>query len=258
MRKLNWKKIVAGTLSAIMLLSVTACGSSSTKSESASTEAGKKELTKVTFCLDMKSFLKKKGIDESRMISLGIFDYLIPDFDEKKTIPIKERKNSVIIAGNLSREKSEYIYHLPKNVDFDLYGMHYEDEGLDNICYHGAFPANELPLKLNGRFGLVWDGYSANGCQGTFGQYLKLNNPHKTSLYLASGIPVIIWEKAALAPFIVENNLGIAVNDLSEIKDRLLEISDMQYNTMAQNVKKISNKLRNGYYIKAALESIDR
>lgn len=206
----------------------------------------------------MKSFLKKKGIDESRMISLGIFDYLIPDFDEKKTIPIKERKNSVIIAGNLSREKSEYIYHLPKNVDFDLYGMHYEDEGLDNICYHGAFPANELPLKLNGRFGLVWDGYSANGCQGTFGQYLKLNNPHKTSLYLASGIPVIIWEKAALAPFIVENNLGIAVNDLSEIKDKLLEISDMQYNTMAQNVKKISNKLRNGYYIKAALESIDR
>lgn len=47
MRKLNWKKIIAGTLSAVMLLSVTACGSSSTKSESASTEAGKKELTKV-------------------------------------------------------------------------------------------------------------------------------------------------------------------------------------------------------------------
>ena len=47
MRKLNWKKIVAGTLSAVMLLSVTACGSSGTKSESASTEAGKKELTKV-------------------------------------------------------------------------------------------------------------------------------------------------------------------------------------------------------------------
>ena len=42
MRKLNWKKIVAGTLSAVMLLSVTACGSSSTKSESASTEAGQK------------------------------------------------------------------------------------------------------------------------------------------------------------------------------------------------------------------------
>ena len=33
MRKLNWKKIVAGTLSAVMLLSVTACGSSNTKSK---------------------------------------------------------------------------------------------------------------------------------------------------------------------------------------------------------------------------------
>ena len=52
MKKLNWKKIVAGTLSAVMLLSVTACGSSNKKSESAITEAGKKDLTKITFCLD--------------------------------------------------------------------------------------------------------------------------------------------------------------------------------------------------------------
>lgn len=46
MRKLNWKKIVAGTLSAIMLLSVTACGSSSTKSESASKKQVKRSLQK--------------------------------------------------------------------------------------------------------------------------------------------------------------------------------------------------------------------
>ena len=44
MKKLNWKKIVAGTLSAVMLLSVTACGSSNGKSESASTETGKESM----------------------------------------------------------------------------------------------------------------------------------------------------------------------------------------------------------------------
>ena len=35
MRKLNWKKVIAGTLSAVMLLSVTACGSANGKNESA-------------------------------------------------------------------------------------------------------------------------------------------------------------------------------------------------------------------------------
>ena len=72
MRKLNWKKIVAGTLSAIMLLSVTACGSSSTKSESASTEAGKKELTKVTFCLDWTPNTNHTGIYAAK--ALGYYE----------------------------------------------------------------------------------------------------------------------------------------------------------------------------------------
>ena len=31
MRKLNWKKVIAGTLSTVMLLSVTACGSANGK-----------------------------------------------------------------------------------------------------------------------------------------------------------------------------------------------------------------------------------
>ena len=72
MRKLNWKKIVAGTLSAVMLLSVTACGSSSTKSESASTEAGKKKLTKVTFCLDWTPNTNHTGIYAAK--ALGYYE----------------------------------------------------------------------------------------------------------------------------------------------------------------------------------------
>ena len=72
MRKLNWKKIVAGTLSAVMLLSVTACGSSGTKSESASTEAGKKKLTKVTFCLDWTPNTNHTGIYAAK--ALGYYE----------------------------------------------------------------------------------------------------------------------------------------------------------------------------------------
>ena len=59
MRKLNWKKIVAGTLSAVMLLS-------------ASTEAGKKELTKVTFCLDWTPNTNHTGIYAAK--ALGYYE----------------------------------------------------------------------------------------------------------------------------------------------------------------------------------------
>ena len=62
MRKLNWKKVIAGTLSAVMLLSVTACGSANGKNESASTESNKKNLTKITFCLDWTPNTNHTGI----------------------------------------------------------------------------------------------------------------------------------------------------------------------------------------------------
>ena len=60
---------------------------------------------------------------------------------------------------------------------------------------------------------------------------LKKNHRWEQDVYKrqASGIPVIIWKEAALASFIVENNLGFAVDKLSEINEKLSQISDEQY-----------------------------
>ena len=60
---------------------------------------------------------------------------------------------------------------------------------------------------MDQNFGLVWDGTSLDGCNGRYGEYLKFNNPHKTSLYLSCGIPVIIWKEAALADFVEEHKV---------------------------------------------------
>lgn len=51
MRKSYWKRITAGAVTAMMLVSLTACGSSSSKKDAKSSDDGKK-LTKITFCLD--------------------------------------------------------------------------------------------------------------------------------------------------------------------------------------------------------------
>ena len=72
-------------------------------------------------------------------------------------------------------------------------------------------------------------------CSGNTGEYLKYNNPHKLSLYMASGLPVIVWKKSAIAEFVLSNNVGIAVDSIFEIKDNINKITDEQYADMRKN-----------------------
>ena len=194
----------------------------------------------------MKQIMNRNlGIANEKMIELGIFDYLIGD-DIHRT----ECKDgySCIIAGNLDNCKSGYIYNLPDDVKFELYGPNYKAGNKDNLIYHGSYPPSELPRYLNGKFGLVWDGDSVNTCSGVYGDYLKVNNPHKTSLYLAAGIPVVVWSDAAIADFVIENRCGFVVDSICELSQKFTDLSETEYMEMKDNALEISKKIRNGYY----------
>ncbi len=115
-----------------------------------------------------------------------------------------------------------------------------------------------MPNHLQGGFGLVWDGDSPHTCSGMYGEYLKMNNPHKSSLYLASGFPIIVWSQSALADFVRKNNCGILVDSLFEIAERLDSISNDEYEVLLKNSKKIGDNIRKGYYLKTALEKCER
>ena len=197
------------------------------------------------------------GYNRKKLISLDIFDYLIPDFSEEK---LAGRKNSrelpVIIAGNLAREKAEYAYNLPDEAEFNLFGVNYENDEKSNIHYMGSFMPDELPYSLDGSFGLVWDGNTSETCNGVYGEYLKINNPHKTSLYLASGIPVMIWSKAALANFVKDNNAGVVIDSLHDIPKVIGNMTDADYAHLKASVMKLSKKLRDGYFTKKAISRI--
>ena len=203
----------------------------------------------------MKKYLHEKfGISNEKMVELGIFDYLIGNtFSPKNEV---ENYKSCIIAGNLNRNKSAYIYNLPSGLDFELYGINFEGQYANNIHYHGSFLADDLPFHLQGGFGLVWDGDSVNTCNGAWGEYLKYNNPHKTSLYLACGIPVIIWKEAALADFILENRLGFTIDSLAEISDTLELVSHKEYTEYKKRAVEISNKFRSGFFTNKALKEL--
>lgn len=203
----------------------------------------------------MKSELVKMGISKEKIVPLDIFDYLIPNFNGDKNYD----KDKILLAGNFDIRKTRYARELPEKPEFEIYGINFEDENLpNNVHYKGAFTPDELPNHLQGGFGLVWDGDSAHSCSGLYGEYLKINNPHKASLYLASGFPIIVWKQSALADFVRNNNCGILVNSLFEIAETLKSISEGEYQELIKNSKRIGEKIRQGHYLKTALEKCER
>jgi len=204
----------------------------------------------------MKAFLVKQGLAEQKIVSLDIFDYLIPNFQEKTT---QTKDQPIIVAGNLAQEKAGYLYALPETPNYNLYGVGFdESRALENEAYFGSFLPDELPAALEGGFGLVWDGDSAETCSGVFGEYLRYNNSHKASLYLASGFPLVVWKQSALSHFVLEKNCGIAVESLHDLKTTIENLSDADYQELVTNAKRIGKKIRDGFYLTSALKELTK
>lgn len=203
----------------------------------------------------MRAHLLQQGFAADKLITLGIFDYLCED---NCRMPRLDGRAEVAVAGNLAPTKSGYVYDMDlSGIGLNLYGINFDDaafHGNNNVSYKGSFHPDALPASLEGSFGLVWDGPVGSTCAGNTGAYLKYNNPHKTSLYLASNLPVIIWSKAALAGFITENGLGIAVDSLDQIHDAVQQLSQTDYEKMAANVRVMGEKIRSGHFFRTAAE----
>lgn len=189
------------------------------------------------------------------MIGLEIFDYLL---DKPPAARAAVDRNTIIFAGNL--EKSAFLRSLGAlDVKFNLYGPRGDKKfEAANVNYVGSFTPEEIPFKLEGGFGLIWDGDSIGTCSGAFGEYLKLNNPHKLSLYIAAGLPVVTWTQAAIADVIVKYGLGFVVDSLKELPSKLQSISDAEYQSMLVHSARMQSKLVGGFFTGRALDQVER
>lgn len=205
----------------------------------------------------MKEYLVAQGIPAEKLIPLEIFDYLT------EAQPREHRlQDGIAVAGNLDPAKCGYIGKLvqagERKLPLHLYGKGFPEElQEEGVFPHGAFPAEELPGMLEGGFGLVWDGPEITSCTGKMGEYLRYNNPHKLSLYFASGLPVIIWKEAAEAGFVEENGVGLAVDSLKEAETLIGEITEDAYREMARGAKETGEALRKGARLEAALRKTE-
>ncbi|OCW93281.1 galactofuranosyltransferase [Macellibacteroides sp. HH-ZS] len=205
----------------------------------------------------MKSWLQEQGV-KSKLYSLGIFDYL------SKSKPQSNENNDhmrLLYAGTLNLRKNPFLKQMGpivKSYKLNLYGSDYvvPEEYKNRINYKGFVASDKLISTAEGDFGLVWDGDSILSCSGELGEYLKFNNPHKTSLYIRCHLPIIIWSDAALANFVKEHKIGFCIDSLEQIDDLLSGLSKEEYNEIRNNVIKVSDKLSSGYFILTALNSI--
>lgn len=208
----------------------------------------------------MTKWLKENGFKKP-IVDLNVFDYCL-----------KENKNfhestlngeiKVLYAGNLSHAKATYIYDkkLDKldNVHIGAYGPYFEKERINGskLTYMGMFDPQSPELKEKYHFGLIWEGDSTETCSGQMGQYIRFNNPHKFSLYLSLGLPVIVWEEAAIAPFVINNKIGLTIGNFHDLENIAEKISESDYREFLKNADQLSAKVRNGFFLDKAINEL--
>ena len=114
-----------------------------------------------------------------------------------------------------------------------------------------------LPEKLEGSFGLVWDGASLDACEGRQGEYLRYNNPHKLSLYMAAGLPVILWRQSALADFVEQSGVGLLTDSLQDLDGLIRSVSPARYDRMCRQAELTGADVRRGAYLTTALKQAE-
>lgn len=175
---------------------------------------------------------------------MGLMDYRV------KEVPKETRScgNDVCFAGNLG--KSGFVTGLKEldlqNTRFLIYGKNaigpFES---DKVIYKGVFFPEDLS-NIEGNWGLIWDGDSTLAKDGYLANYLSLNSPHKASMYLCAGMPLIAPDWSFTGDLVKKHGLGIVISSLADIDDAIAAISAEQYAEMLENVKAYAARLMNG------------
>jgi len=203
----------------------------------------------------MSNWLKNNGY-KGFITTIKLFDYLTTN---QPSANINNKAAQVAFAGNLGRCKFIPDLVNVNGVLFNLYGPGLNDNALlntQNIKWNGSFTPEQIVNELQGSFGLIWDGTSIDTYEGVMGNYLKYNTPHKASLYLVSGLPVIVHASAAIANYIEANQLGIVVNSLVHLHEIISSISKQHYTQMKTNSVNISSKIKDGHFVKSAVDDV--
>jgi hypothetical protein len=161
----------------------------------------------------------------------------------------------LLYAGNLNLKKCQFVESLDYlNRKITLYGTANFEIKSKNISLFPPF-MDATPPKISApTLGLIWDGDSIDGLQGTYGEYQKINLPAKLSLYLAIGIPVVVSIESNMVEFVRHKGIGICVQSLQQIP---ITFSSEEWRFYVGNVQRLSQEMFKGSDLIAAFRSLD-
>lgn len=205
----------------------------------------------------MRAWLNEHVKEDAVSANVEFFDFLA-----NSAVQTRIASPEIVFAGNL--EKSGFLKNLPllatsqPALKFNLYGpgMFSLDESFTNVRYLGSFPPHELPEKLVGSFGLVWDGDSVEQPSASLGHYMQYITHHKVSLYILCGLPIIIAASAGAAPLVLKYGIGVTIDSLFDIESAINKITDGDYARMRENMKPIAERIRTGECLSNALGNL--
>jgi hypothetical protein len=195
----------------------------------------------------MRAWVNEHVSSSSQIATIEFFDFLTSPVEQLRDISCE-----IVFAGNL--EKSSFLeqLHLLKAksplLHFHLYGEGKTDNVTRqaNTTWHGVEKPGNLPQKLEGSFGLIWDGKSIDMPAGSHGIYMQYISHHKLSLYIVSKLPLIAPETSAAATLIRKYNIGFTVTNLYEIEDKIKKLSSAEYKQMQLNMGPLAEKISKG------------
>jgi hypothetical protein len=183
------------------------------------------------------------------------------DFFDFLTAPVnasKQKSNEVVFAGNLA--KSNFLDKLGalQTITFAVYGKDPSPLMLQqsNVSYKGFAEPYALPAKLEGAFGLVWDGAHMDEPNDSLGNYMRFISHHKLSLYIISGLPVITWKHAASAPLVKKYGIGITIGGLHELQKAIDAVTEEEYRIMVANTKALAPTIATGERLGKAIDEL--
>lgn len=184
----------------------------------------------------LREFLLKNGIRENmKFVIQEIWDYPTDiSFIDKPVL-----RKVIYFAGDAGKFRfmNQWDYDIPLNTFSwtSCIGKNVRNMGWVN-------PSRLLIELAKGGFGLVWYG------DEYWHQYMKFNNTTKVSAYLAAGIPVIVPRGISNQYLIEENHLGLIVDSLDEVVEKVQNITEEEYREYVGHVGKFAVLLRGGYF----------
>lgn len=158
-------------------------------------------------------------------------------FDYRSSVPAPTQQfaRKLHYAGSLAPEKAPFLQSWSPALNLTVYGN--PNQTLRNqqaFAIHPPVHGDILPGIMQDGFGLVWDG-DIQPADNEFGRYTRMNNPHKFSLYMAAGLPVIVWSEMAIATVVQRHQLGYVINSLTDLPALLNTVTAASYRKLQAN-----------------------